>query len=125
MLDNAVDKAFKLSTSNADFKVFGTCSVCRNEGQVDVCFKRSGQVDLCLFRGFLKTLHCLSVGGQVDTRLALEVVYHVVHQDLVDVVAAQTVVTVGCKHFKHAVADFQNGHVECTAAQVVNHYFLP
>ena len=51
----------------------------------------------------------------------LELVDHVVHEALIEVVAAQTVVAVGRQHFKDAVGNFKDGDIEGTAAEVVDH----
>ncbi len=52
--------------------------------------------------------------------LFLEGFYEVVHNALIEVVAAQTVVTCGCKNFDYAVADFEDGDIERAAAEVVD-----
>ena len=54
----------------------------------------------------------------------LERIDEVIHNSLIKVVAAQTVVAGGCKNFDHAVADFENRDIERAAAEVVNKYFL-
>ena len=48
-----------------------------------------------------------------------EIVCQVVQDDFVKVVAAQVSVAVGSQNFKYAVAQFKDGYIECTSAQVV------
>ena len=54
----------------------------------------------------------------------LEFIGDVVHQPLIEVVAAKTVVAGSRKDFEYAVADLKNGYIEGTAAKVVNQNLL-
>ena len=96
----------------------------RDERQVDVGLHHAGQVDLGLFSSLLQALHGHLVVAQVDAVVLLEVIRNVVHQALVEVVAAQPVVARRGQHLKHAVADLQDRHIERTAAQVVHQDLL-
>ena len=48
-----------------------------------------------------------------------ELVCKVVHKNFVEVIAAEMCITVCCKNFEYAVAEFEDGYIECTAAEVV------
>ena len=104
--------------------MLGASGVCGDEGQVDGRTGHARQLDLGLFSGLFDTLHGHLVAGKVNALLHLEAREDPVHDPLVEVVAAQTVVTGSGQHFLHAVAHFDDGHVEGAAAQVVHHNFL-
>ena len=93
----------------------------RDEGQVDVGGGHAGELDLRLFGSLFEPLHRHLVFGEVDAFLRLELVYEVVHDALIEVVAAEHIVAVGGEHFEHAVADLEDGHIESAAAEVVDH----
>ena len=99
-------------------------SICSDVRQVDFGSENSGQLDLCFFCGFTKSLHGNFVAGQVNTLVLLELFNQILGDACVEVVAAETVVTSGCKNFDNAVADLQNGDVESAAAQIVDHDLL-
>jgi len=93
---------------------------CGNERQVDVGGQHVGQFDLGFFSRFTDPLHGHLVSGQVDAVLFLEFIAHPVHDPFIEVIAAQMGIPVGGFHFEHSVAQFQDGHIEGAAAQVVN-----
>ena len=91
-----------------------------DERQVDLGFLGGGQLDLRLLGGFLQPLQRQLVLAQVDALLLAELVGQVVDDPQVEVLAAEEGVAVGRLHLEHAVADFQHGHVERAAAEVID-----
>jgi hypothetical protein len=68
----------------------------------------------------LSHLHGHAVLGDVDAALLLELAHDVLHDDVVEVLAAQQRVAVGGLDLKHAARNLQDGHVKGAAAQVVH-----
>ena len=92
-----------------------------DERKVDVGGIHARKLDLGLFRGLLQTLHRHFVLGKIDCVGLFELIYEILYNLAVPVVAAQLGVAVGGEHFKYAVGNFQDGNVERTAAEVVDH----
>ena len=105
--------------------MLGAGGVSGDEGQIDIGACHAGKLYLCLFCGFLQSLECHLVLAQVDIVFSLELLCDPVDNALVEVVAAQLVVAGGSKNLEHAVvADFKQGNIKCTAAQIVDHDLL-
>ena len=104
LIDQIGSHVVELCTGQGHVKVLRTGAVRSDEGQVDVGLHHAGKLDLSLLCSFLQTLHCHAVAGKVDAVALLELGYDIIHDALIEVVAAQTVVAVGCKNFKYAVA---------------------
>ena len=124
LIDQIGSHVVELGTGQGHVKVLRTGAVRSDEGQVDVGLHHAGKLDLSLFRSFLQTLHCHAVAGKVDAVALLELGYDIIHDALVEVVAAQTVVAVGCKNFKYAVAYLKDGYIKGAAAKIVHQYLL-
>ena len=92
----------------------------RDERQVHFGLGRGGEFDLGLFGGFLQALQGKLVGAQVDTLFFFELVGQVIDNALIEIFPAEERVAIGGFHFEHAVADFQHGHVEGAAAEIVH-----
>ena len=89
-----------------------------DERQVDLRLLRGGQLDLGLLGGLVEALEGHLVLREVDALVALELADQPVDDRLVEVVAAEVVVTRGGLDLEHAVADLEHGHVERAAAEV-------
>mmetsp|Transcript_16557 Transcript_16557/g.21276 ORF Transcript_16557/g.21276 Transcript_16557/m.21276 type:complete len:349 (-) Transcript_16557:119-1165(-) len=92
----------------------------RDERLVDLCLACAGQFDLCLLCRFFQTLKRHLVLRQVDAVGLFEFIRKVVHDAHVEVFTTQERVTVGGFHFEQAVIDLKDGHIECTAAKVID-----
>ena len=91
---------------------------------VDGGLAHAGQLDLCLLCSFLQALHSHTVVRQVNAVGLLELVNHPVDDALVEVIAAEVGITCGGQNLQNALADIQDGYIERTAAEVVNHDLL-
>merc|ERR1712203_440940 len=98
-------------------------------GEVDAV-EESLDLDAALVGGAQSTLRLLDltpelldgtlVLGHVLVVLLLEDLHEVLHDTLVEVLAAQVSVAVRCNDFEDAVVDGQQGHIEGAAAQIVH-----
>ena len=104
--------------------MFGACSVGGDERQIDIRGGNARQLDLRLFRRLLESLHRHLIAGKIDARLLTVAGNDPFHDALVKIVAAEAGVAVGRQHFKHAVADVEDGNVERAAAEVIDHDLL-
>ena len=114
----------ELSPGQGQIQMLGAGGVRSDIGQVDVGGGHAGQLDLGLLSSLLQALHGNLVAGEVHIVGALELADHPLHNALIEVIAAQTVVACGGQNLDNAVINVQNGHVEGTAAQVIDHDLL-
>ncbi|EHK67902.1 putative NAD-specific glutamate dehydrogenase [Achromobacter arsenitoxydans SY8] len=122
--DQFLDQRFQLGARDLQVQVLRTRGVRRDVRQVDFGLLGRGQLDLGLFGGFLQALQGQHVLGQINALFLLELGDDVVDDALVEVFAAQEGVAVGRQHFELLfavnVGDFDDGHVERAAAQVID-----
>ena len=104
--------------------MFRSGSIRRNKRQVDVAGHTARKFDLGFLGCLTQTLYRHLIGRQIHTGLLAETVDQPVNDFLVEVVTAQAVVTGSSKHFLHAIAHFNDGNVERTAAEVIYHDLL-
>ena len=123
-LDQISGQLIELSAGQRHVQMLGAVGVRGDEGQVDVGRGRAGQLDLGLLSSLLQALGSHLVLAQVDVVLALEVLGHPVDDALVEVIAAQVGITVGSQNFGNTVAHLDDGDIERTAAEVVDHDLL-
>ena len=90
------------------------------KGRLMLVSMRRGELDLRLFRRLAQSLQCQAVLAQVDALLLLELVGEVVHDPLVEVLAAEEGVAIGRLHLEDAVADVEDRDVEGAAAEIVD-----
>ena len=89
-----------------------------DERKVDLRRHRRRQLDLRLLRRLVETLQRHAIGREVDALVLLELRDHPVDDRLVEVVAAEVVVTVRGLHLEDALAELEDRHVERAAAEV-------
>ena len=117
-LDQRAGQLVELGAGEAHVEVLRAGGVGRDERQVDLRLLGGGQLDLGLLGGLVEALEGHLVLRQVDALVALELRGEPVDDRLVEVVAAEVVVTGGRLDLEHAVADLQHRHVERAAAEV-------
>ena len=120
--DDAVEQVGRelaeLAAREARVEVLGARLVGRDERQVDLRLLRGRQLDLGLLGGLVEALQGHRVLRQVDRLVLLELAREPVDDRLVEVVAAEVVVTGGRLDLEDAVADLEHRHVERAAAEV-------
>ena len=92
----------------------------RDEREVD--FRAVGRRKFAfrLFGGFLQPLQGHLVLAEINAVFLLEIVDQPADDGFIEVIAAQMGIAVRRLHFEDAVAEFQDGDIERTAAQVVD-----
>ena len=122
--DGAVDEVarhfIEFRTGQIHIQMLRAFRTCRDVRQVDVGAHHAGEFDLGLFSGFTDSLHGHLVLRQVDAMALLEFIGHPVHDALIEVIAAQMSIAVRRLYFEYAVTQFQDGHIEGAAAEVID-----
>ena len=76
------------------------------------------------FRSFPYPLHSGEILCQIDTCLILELPHDPLYKPLIKIITAQVVISGRGQHLYDALADLDNGYIECTASQIINHDLL-
>ena len=111
-------RASSLHARELDVQVFRARSIGRDERKIDIGLESCSKVRFWLFQRLLSGAggpSCLCGGRWI---LFFEFIGQPVDDALVEVTAAQERVAVGGFHFENAIAHFQDGDIESTAAQV-------
>ena len=95
-------------------------ALARRQGDVECGRTFRGQRDFCVDHRLANRLDGFPVASHVQAEIAGNVLERNRDQQIVNVVAAQVRVAVGGNHFKDAIVQFQNGDIECAAAEVVH-----
>ena len=109
---------FQFGPGQLDVEVLGPACVGGDKGQIDLRLQGRGQLHFGFLSRFLKPLQRHFIVAQVDALILLELVGQVIHHPQVEVFAAQVSVAVGGLDFKDPVAQFQDGNIKRSAAQV-------
>ena len=123
-LDEVRGQLVELGARKGQVEVLRAGGVGGDIREVDVGGGHAGKLDLGLLGSFLQALHGDLVAGEIHAVGALELADHPLHDALIEVVAAETVVTGRSEHFNDAVVNVENGHIERAAAEVVDHDLL-
>ena len=119
-LDEVAHHLLELGARQLDLQVLrARASAVRNGRLISVSVHR-GQLDLGLLRRLLQALDDHLVLGDVDALVLLELGDQPVHDQLVDVVAAEVRVAVGRHDLDDLLADLEDRDVEGAAAEVVD-----
>ena len=119
-LKQAVAELLHLGAGEGLHDVLRPGGVGGDEGQVQVVALAGAEGDLGLLRLFLDALQGVRLAAEVDAAVALEFVHDPGDQRVVPVVTTQVGVAVRGQHFEDAVADFEDGDVEGTTAEVIH-----
>ena len=122
--EQVVAKLFELGARELDVQVLRSGGVRRDEGQIDVGGIGGRKRDFGFFRFFFQALERDRVVAEVDSVFGFEAVDEPGNDAFVEIIAAELRVAVGGFDFKNAVADFENGNVIRSAAEVVNRDFF-
>ena len=87
--------------------------------QVDISRLGTGEFLLGLLRRFLQPLKSHLVCSEIYAVFFGEIICQIVEDDFIEVIAAQARISVGSQYFEYSVAQFEDGYVESTSAQVV------
>jgi hypothetical protein len=99
-------------------QVLGPRLVGGDKRQADLGLGRGRELDLRPLGGLVQALERLGVLAQIDPLVAAELLREVIHDPLVEVVAAEVAVAVGGAHLDHALAQLEDRDVEGPATQV-------
>ena len=114
------NKRFQFGAGQFDVEMFRTGCVRGNERQVDIGLSSGRQLDFGFFGSLFQTLQSQTVAAEINSGLFFELIGQIVDNTLVKVFAAEESIAVGGFYFENAVADFQNGNIKRTAAEVIN-----
>ncbi len=123
-LEEAVGELLQFGTGEGELNVFRAGGISGDERKVDVVGLAGGEGDLRFFRLFLDPLEGVGLAGEVDALILFELADDVFDEGVVPVIAAELGVAVGGEDFEDAVADFENGNIEGSTAEVINGDFL-
>ncbi len=99
------------------------CRRC-DKRKVDVCRRRGRELFLRLLRCLLQSLHRHLVAGEIDALLLLELVDHPLDQFVVKIITTEVRIAVCRENLDDAIADLDDGHIKCTAAEVIHQNLL-
>ena len=104
--------------------MLGAFCRCGNKRKVDVGRHGAGKLFLCLLGCLLQSLHSHLIIGKIHALRLLKLGKHPLDNLIVEIIAAQMCITVGSQNFYYTIADFNDGDIKGTAAQVVHHNLL-
>ncbi len=123
-LEEVVAESLELGAGEGLDKVLRHTVHGRDVRQVDFCAGGVGEFDLRLLGRFLEPLESHRVLLEVDAAVVGgELAGEPLDDGLVEIVASEVGVAVGGLHFEDSVAEFEDGDIESTAAEVIDRDF--
>ena len=117
-VDELVGELLELGAGERLHEVLGHPVDGHDVGEVDFGAGGAGELDFGFLGSFLEALEGHGVLAEVDAFVLEEFVGEPVDDYVVEVVAAEVGVAVGALNFEHAVAELEDGDIECAAAEV-------
>ncbi len=121
-LDQVVDQLLEPGPRKGHVEMLRTVGGRGDERKIDLGLHELRELDLRLLCRFPQSLEGHRILAQIDPLGFPEFLCDVVQHPLVEVVPAQMGVAVGRLHLEDAVAQFQDGDVECATPEVVNRH---
>ena len=123
-LEELIADLLHLGPRELEVEMLRSGGIRRDERQVDFDRLRGRKRDLGLLGLFFEPLERHRVFAKIDAVFFFESLNQPRDQCVVPIVTAEVSVSVGRLHFKDAVANFEDGYVESTAAQIEYRDFL-
>ena len=88
---------------------------CSDERKVDIGCSCGRKLFFRFLSCFFQSLKRHLISGKVYTLCFLELVDHPLGNTVIEIIAAQMCIAVGCQNLDNAVTDLDDGNIECTA----------
>ena len=119
-----VGQFIEFCSGQVHIKVKRTICIHADERKVDIGCSGSGKLFLSFLSCLFQSLQCHLVISKIYTVLFLELGDHPVSYFLVEVIAAQMVVTSGCQNFDNTITDLDDRYIKGTTTKVIYHDLL-
>ena len=117
-LNQIIAQLLKFGARQSLYQVLGHTVELGDIGQVNFGAGGAGEFNLGLLGSLFQALQCHGILTEVHVVLLLELIGQPGDDALVEVVTTQVGVTIGGLNLKHAVTQFQDRDIKCTATQV-------
>src|SRR5215831_16941842 len=100
--------------------MLGPAGVSRDEGQIDLVLLGAGESNLGLLSLLLDPLQRIRLFAEIHPAVLLEFVKNPIHDPSIPIVATQMGIAVSSFYLEDSITDFQDGDIECAAAEIVH-----